>query len=87
MPRRKLPSSSYGACNNGIEDFPDPQVNGLGDIVLSPPVGVTDEELAEAGAVCEDILEFDGRTSESIWTASTPIRLGQLRPLTRELFR
>lgn len=44
--------------DNGIEDFPDPQVDADGEgISMRPPDGVTPEEMEPASAECEHILE------------------------------
>jgi hypothetical protein len=44
--------------DNGIEDFPDPQVDTDGEgISMRPPDGVTPEEMEPATAGCEHILE------------------------------
>jgi hypothetical protein len=44
--------------DNGIEDFPDPQVDADGEgISMRPPDGVTPEEMEPAAAECEHILD------------------------------
>jgi hypothetical protein len=44
--------------DNGIEDFPDPQVDSDGEgFIMRPPAGVTPEEMEPATAECEHILE------------------------------
>ena len=42
--------------DNGIEDFPDPQIRADGDYFLEPPAGVGEEELNPAETACEHIL-------------------------------
>jgi hypothetical protein len=44
--------------DNGIEDFPDPQVDADGEgISMRPPDGITPEEMEPASEECEHILE------------------------------
>jgi hypothetical protein len=42
--------------DNGIEDFPDPQIRADGDYFLEPPAGVGEDELNPAETACEHIL-------------------------------
>src|SRR5688500_5972657 len=54
--------SEYAQCrrDNGIEDYPDPQVGDDGGLMIQSPLDLnthTDEEVAEAQEACLPILE------------------------------
>jgi hypothetical protein len=42
--------------DNGIDDFPDPQISEDGSIHMAAPAGVDDDELEAAAATCDHIL-------------------------------
>lgn len=51
--------------DNGIDDFPDPQIDGEGGNLIVAPSGVAPEDLSAAEAACEHILEAAGPPSGS----------------------
>jgi hypothetical protein len=66
--------------DNGVDEFPDPQIAVDGSIHMSAPAGVGDEELAAAGAACEHILSASpgpvpggpGPAADSPWERIVP---------------
>ena len=66
--------------DNGVDDFPDPQISADGSIHMPAPAGVGHDELAAAGAACEHILpapdapapEVDAGSETSEWERITP---------------
>jgi hypothetical protein len=52
--------------DNGVDDFPDPQVSADGSIHMPAPAGVGHDELAAAGAACEHILPAPDATAPAV---------------------
>ena len=66
----------YAQClrDNGIEDYPDPEMGEGGGVMIASPLDVTtagNEEIAAAQAACQHILEVAGSPS-SASDGSTP---------------
>ena len=83
-PATSTAAFEFAECmrDNGIEDFPDPQIRADGDYFLEPPAGVGDDELKTAETACEHILGPPSTGPPSNTVTSPPGGSGSCRAAT-----